>query len=220
MDIEALLDPRGGDGYADGINSGVLGILGLAADRGLVSKIYSRPYLRDQRRHLTKARTSFVRSSIRSGPHWTTTPQYEPAFESVKGKGQPNAVAGRRPVFTGKAVQRRAPQAMREWKSSSERTEARRQFKAKKAGLKTFNKTIKIAGWGFILDGLFSIGQMMTTPGISATTVKKDMMALADESPFDSARAATGRQRALQAIHDSQMTVRNVVGSEASFLHK
>ena len=228
MDIEALLDPRGGDGYADGINAGLMGILGIGMDRSLVSWAYSKRYLHSERRMITKARANFVREGIKAAPYIGGA-TYTDDFEAVKNKGEKfgnttqngkSTHLGRRPQHTTRPVTRQAPHFMNEWKGSPQNAKLKQEFKATKAGLKSFNRTVRMVGWGFILDGLFQIGEAVATPGISATSVKKDMMALADESPFDSARSATGRQRALQAIHDSQMTVRNVISNEASFLHK
>lgn len=61
--------------------------------------------------------------------------------------------------------------------------------------------------------------ESMVTPGLTSSALS-DMSANIQEGPLDSSQAYTQRQRALQAIFDSQMGVRNVIGQEASFFHK
>lgn len=81
-------------------------------------------------------------------------------------------------------------------------------------------KFIGRLGWAFTASWLFDIGQELATPGISKSAEKSNMGMIMNESPLDSGRAFTQRQRAMQAIYDSQMTVgRSMIGQEASFLH-
>lgn len=75
-------------------------------------------------------------------------------------------------------------------------------------------------GWAFTASWLFDIGQSMLTPGVSKSTNKSNMELIMNESPIDSGRAFTQRQRAMQAIYESQMNVgRSMIGQESSYLH-
>ena len=84
-------------------------------------------------------------------------------------------------------------------------------------GQKIFAKAI---GWTYLISGLVEIGSAIATPGVSRLAAEKDQQLMADERGLDSAAAYTQRQRALMAIHDSQMTVRGIIGQEASYMHR
>lgn len=93
-------------------------------------------------------------------------------------------------------------------------------LKAKASSMAKTKKFIGKVGWAFTASWLFDIGQELATPGISKAAEKSNTGVIMNESPLDSGRAFTQRQRAMQAIYDSQMTVgRSMIGQEASFLH-
>lgn len=56
-------------------------------------------------------------------------------------------------------------------------------------------------------------------PGISKVAERNEAKLL-EPLPGDSPGAYTQRQRAIMAIHDSQLGIRNVIGSEAGYFHK
>jgi hypothetical protein len=62
----------------------------------------------------------------------------------------------------------------------------------------------------------------VTTPGtVSRAAMLSDQKAMGmTQGPMDSQQAYTQRQRALMAIHDSQLGIRNVIGNEAGHLHR
>jgi len=79
-----------------------------------------------------------------------------------------------------------------------------------------------MAGIGTLLDWGLQAGLADAQPGISSRAMEKDRQALmGDEHFLDTSAAATQRQRAIQAIHDSQMSVgRAIIGAESRYLHK
>jgi len=81
-------------------------------------------------------------------------------------------------------------------------------------------KGLRGLGWLMFASVFVDMAEDLMTPGISTIAHEREQQLFADERHLDSAIASTQRQRALQAIHDSQMTVRNVLGSEAQFMHK
>lgn len=79
---------------------------------------------------------------------------------------------------------------------------------------------LRFIGLGIAMSEAFSMAVEMFTPGVSKTATVRDRDILVNEAMLDSSKALTQRQRALMAIHDSQMTVRNVIGQEASYFHR
>lgn len=88
------------------------------------------------------------------------------------------------------------------------------------------SKHLRGIGWFAAVAGLtdlgFSIGSALATPGVSREARERDEAALAgNEGLLDTRMAYTQRQRALQAIHDSQLSVgRATIGQEAAYLHR
>ena len=72
----------------------------------------------------------------------------------------------------------------------------------------------------FLMEAAFEVSMTLSTPGITSTAAKNDAMLFADERVLDSSAAWTQRQRAVRAISDSQLTVRGIIGNEATYLHR
>lgn len=89
----------------------------------------------------------------------------------------------------------------------------------KYAGLKS---TARAVGWGYLaLMGVEMGAALFTpTPGVTTSAMENDARAMGYNAPLDSSQAYTQRQRALMAIHDSQLGIRNVIGAEAPHLHR
>ena len=85
---------------------------------------------------------------------------------------------------------------------------------------KNLGKYTKWLGVGFLVQGMFDLGMSLFTPGTGRVSARDQEVLFADESVIDSAAAFTQRQRALQAIHDSQTTTRSLIGQEARYLHR
>lgn len=79
---------------------------------------------------------------------------------------------------------------------------------------------IAAAGIGLLDFGL-SIGEMLAAPSASRDAISRDQKLFYDEMMTDSRLAYTQRQRAIQAIHDSQLsTGRALLGQESRYLHR
>ena len=85
---------------------------------------------------------------------------------------------------------------------------------------RNIGKQAQFLGVAFLVEGLAELALHVTTPGVSRVTRQREEMLFADESPIDSGGAWTQRQRAINAIHDSQLTTRAIIGQEASYLHR
>jgi hypothetical protein len=78
----------------------------------------------------------------------------------------------------------------------------------------------KAIGWGYVALAAASIMESATTPGLTKSAEMNNAQTMGMAPPLDSSQAYTQRQRALMAIHDSQLGIRNVIGSEAGYLHR
>lgn len=93
-------------------------------------------------------------------------------------------------------------------------------LKSLRARVKSTRATLGAIGWAYTASWLFDIGQSILTPGISKTAARSNQELIMNEAPLDSGRAFTQRQRAMQAIYESQGAVgRSMIGQESSFLH-
>tara|TARA_R110002074_G_scaffold402324_1_gene607017 strand:+ start:50861 stop:51487 length:627 start_codon:yes stop_codon:yes gene_type:complete len=75
-------------------------------------------------------------------------------------------------------------------------------------------------GWGYVALAAASIAEAAATPGLSVSAERNNAETMGMAPPLDSSQAYTQRQRALMAIHDSQLGIRNVIGAEAGYLHR
>ncbi|RMH18638.1 MAG: hypothetical protein D6698_06815 [Gammaproteobacteria bacterium] len=84
------------------------------------------------------------------------------------------------------------------------------------AGIARATAYAGIISWGL------QLGMEMAAPGVRNETIRKDReQVLGDQVLIDTRAAFTQRQRALQAIHDSQLSVnRAILGQEARYVHR
>lgn len=79
----------------------------------------------------------------------------------------------------------------------------------------------KAIGWGYAALSAAEFFEYASTPSLTPYAAANEMMMTNNPMQMlDTSVAATQRQRALMAIHDSQMTLRGVIGQEASYLHR
>lgn len=79
---------------------------------------------------------------------------------------------------------------------------------------------LKGASWTLLATGVAMMMEGAAMPGVTSTARRSDEMAMGMGGPMDSQQAYTQRQRALMAIHDSQLGLRNVIGNEAGHFHR
>lgn len=80
-------------------------------------------------------------------------------------------------------------------------------------------RTLKTLGWVSTITDAFFIAESMFNPGpsMSAKAQASDMQAF---NSLQGSGAMTQRQRSLQAIHDSQLSINPILGNEAMYMHK
>lgn len=190
MDIESFLNPYGGSGQDKNINAGLLGLAGMAMDSSLMDKYYFKPLRSDYGRIFSQQRKEYVAGITSFHKELGATPEY----------------VSRIAKKSNMAYFAENKSARRSFFSS---------FDKKALSSKRF---IKAAGWAFIASQLMDLGEGLFTPGINKVAARRDAQMFMDESPLDSSRTATARMRALQAISDSSLQIRHVLGNEAAIL--
>lgn len=100
----------------------------------------------------------------------------------------------------------------------------RARYKEKLSGINSKYSKLKFGaraiGWGYVALAAASIVESATTPGLTMAAEMNNAQTMGMSTPLDSSQAYTQRQRAMMAIHDSQLGIRNVIGSEAGYLHR
>jgi hypothetical protein len=79
---------------------------------------------------------------------------------------------------------------------------------------------LKGASWTLLATGVAMMVEGVAMPGVTSSARRSDEMAMGMGGPMESQQAYTQRQRALMAIHDSQLGLRNVIGNEAGHFHR
>jgi len=83
---------------------------------------------------------------------------------------------------------------------------------------RSMRATAKMVGWGYLGLAAAAGVQAALAPGVSRATIESNNNLVAPT--LDTNIAYTQRQRALMAIHDSQLGIRNVISQEATSFHK
>lgn len=208
MNIESFLDPMGGTGDNSTINNGMLGLIGWGMSSHFMDKYYFDPVMKGayktakyhKKRYEVESTKAFRRSEVAAGLTRTKRAQAK-AFFTGSGNSAFRSAGG--------ILRNNTPYP-------GERIGS--QMKRLVNNIGGHRGFVKAAGWAFILAGMADIGEALFTPGVNKVASQRDMQMFMDESPLDSSRASTARQRALMAIHNSQMNVNQVIGNEASYL--
>jgi len=107
--------------------------------------------------------------------------------------------------------------------STSSKNEFRKPFIEKMSKKNPYvgaSRLLKGVSWTLMLSGFAMMAESLATPGLTKSAQQSEMRAMGGMGPMDSQQAYTQRQRALMAIHDSQLGLRNVIGNEAGHFHR
>lgn len=85
---------------------------------------------------------------------------------------------------------------------------------------KAMSALLKSSAFAIGVTTLFEKSMDVFTPGVNKRAMESNNKFISESLTTDSNTAFTQRQRALQAIFDSQSSLRNVIGNEASYLHR
>lgn len=97
-------------------------------------------------------------------------------------------------------------------------TTASKQIKPKNFG--GAKNLLRGLSWTLFATFIADTAESVFLPGVTGAARKSDQMAMGMGGPLDSEGAYTQRQRALMAIHDSQLGIRSVIGNEAGHFHR
>jgi len=205
VNVESLLSPSGGRGYEDTVNSGLSGlVLGLGLSETLYDKFLGKPVMEEFRSSTQpgyKAKRNKLLKSLEA-----LNKKLETLSDNDYPTENPEKV-------------RRARDKVKEALKNH-----RKQYKAQKSALKTTlgidKKFIKGASWMTLVSFGLDIAIEGFTPGVSKVAARNDQRSMEFQNPLDSQASYTMRQRAVMAIHDSMMNVKNVIGNEAQFMHR
>ena len=234
MDIEKLLSPTGGYNYGNTINTGAAG-LGMAFMSGplfdsFVMKPAShamgaqigREYGKNQvtdldvNREANKARRIGRLEKVRAGRVAAHGPNF---LGEAEGSHYDTKIDAAR---KGKGA-RGSPKEIREGNRLS-RIQRAQVYKAQyKDWTSKFSKgraVFRAAGWATLISLGVDLAVEANAPGVSKIAAKQDERFMMQQQRMDSPAAFTMRQRAVEAIHNSMMSTRNVMGNEAQFMHR
>lgn len=201
-DPEAFMDPTGGRGLGQGLTTDTTGLLlGLTAETGLVSKFIIDPELKKHTDKIGIEKQKYKRKLVKD---YTSNFEYHVKLGQGVGKNREETLKSLRRGTINSAN-----------KFEARITAENRNIK----GLRSAKKFFRGFGLATLASFGFEMASSLGKPGITSVAKKKEENMYIN--PYvDSAEAYTQRQRALQAIVDSQSSMRNVIGNEASHFHR
>ena len=226
VNVESLLSPTGGRDYDQVVGTTGVGLaLSVALDPGLFERFIAKPLIKDYYR---ESRAEYIRKTKGLGP-LAQPGGIEGAINRARQRGVPRMLqTGTGPtagVFENpnySKERQRLAQELKQLRNAKKRLRASR-----KAGSAKLKKQLRVdksfmraASWTMLLAFVGDMAMQAFTPGITKVAAQRDEQALGFSNPSDSPGSYTMRQRAVMAIHDSMMSVRNVMGNEAQFMHR
>lgn len=236
--IDALMSPTGGYGYENNINSGMSGILlGFTMDKSVHRWLIAKPAMASfNSNHRYGNARSIINQRLATIPQVNITermrltpkimgPKLEryttdmfgvPYNQSKLGKGfgilsKDYSVPRPTDHQYAKAAFGTIYRNPKDFASA---------ISARKQTVKNIfatRRAFQAVGWTMAASWAFELAQSAFTPGISKVAARSEQQMI---QPLDSQYSFTMRQRAVQAIHDSLMTTRQVIGQEAQFMHR
>ncbi len=192
---DSMLDPLGG--REDRTSLSDVGMLGMDIGFGLFGKRIGKYFAKQG----YKTQKLMAQQRYREGP----LASYQRAMGTFP--QTPNSKAERRAFI----------HAERKSYKAASKVSARGGYRSGLAFGKALSKIGWFAGAIGILDLAIGLGASMAGSGLDRDM---DRILAGDELMPDTSAAYSQRQRSLQAIHDSQLSVgRSLIGQEASYLH-
>jgi hypothetical protein len=199
QDFTNFMDPSGGlfrNGYVDGVQGLFAGV---AAD--IVAPILFNSLEKSDIR-ATRARLGLkIRNTYNNPRSATFSSNY---MNTVHGSGgSPYSYGGKGTV---------------NWKQNRARIQSRiADVKARYGRARIGMKRI---GWGYAALVSAQIFEAVAAPSLESYAATRSNESVFAENSIDGPVAYTQRQRALLAIHDSQLGIRGVISQEAGYFHK
>ena len=228
--LETLLSPSGGYDYENTVSNTATGAaLGWVVDRTLYHKFIAKPLLQDYYREsrskyrtMTKGLGPLAKSGGIQGAINALTDKLNKVPEFIPTTG-PAPIQLQNPYYKKETEQlKKQIEGLKRTKEKREKFKADRKSTGKKLkeNLRADKRYVRGAAWTMLVSFGLDVAIEGFTPGISKVAAQKDEQAMGYSNPLDSPASYTMRQRAVMAIHDSMMSVRNVMGNEAQFMHR
>lgn len=223
VNVEALLSPTGGYDYEQTINSGAAGLIGaFLFDKRIFGRFIERPAAQYYYNKINPAGMEYAKARTKAQQIYKT------AREGInKARVIPKGTTKGAQIRLDKAKSLRRTRTTRKEKLQA----AKKAFmgrdkiatgeKAFMQGLKGSRSLFRGIGITMLLSAGLDLAEAAFTPGISKVSAQKEQQFMAGGSTaLDNQASYTMRQRAVMAIHDSMMNVRQVIGNEAQFMHR
>lgn len=232
VDYDAMMSSTGGTGFGDrALGSGLLAGVGITAIELFVRTD------KQLKKELKQAGTKFA-SALKSdrklyraglgrapaggvGPRMTAFTRLDQIYAKHQLRSGSSApTAGRRIALNDNLLASTRANIM---KHTNMRNAEIGALKSNVAGIRNSfansKRTLKTLGWISTITDAFFIAESMFNPGpsMSAKAQASDLQAF---NSLQGSGAMTQRQRSLQAIHDSQLSINPILGNESQFLHK
>lgn len=207
QDPYAFLSPTGGDERLSAFSSwGAFGYT-LTVGLGLVEKLLLDPASKAEVRNTVLKSKDLRIAKKRAGKYGEERRSYKQALGAFDAVGPTPAAMHKRNIDFMKSRFVQNKRNIRDISSS---------IKGQYAGIGSFLRgTSAIMGMSMLMEA----GIDIFTPGVNKLAEKKEAKFMMESLTMDTGAAFTQRQRAMQAIYDSQSQVQHVIGNEAAYLH-
>lgn len=241
VNVESFLSPSGGETrYSQNINSLTENLVTFGAslfvsDSGLFQKYLGQPAMKAFRRNTPYTREFKAAAQATANEAKLTAKLFREQFGTYE-KIKPITDTKGNVIGASKTRQYQEHlEGLKEAKASYKQsmTEAREKYyqsrstpqaaaerKAFSNKIRGFKNISRNVGTLMLLSIGLDLATEAMTPGISKVAAKKEEDYLNGSTLLDSQTSYTMRQRAVMAIHDSMMNVRQVMGNEAQFMHR
>ena len=215
MDIERLLSPTGGYNYDQTINSGIAGLGMMFMSGPLFDSFVMKPaksYMQKQLAVRYQTHPYVKATDLNLGQRVISATDAPGSYPPGSRYSTPEPETRR----ASKEVIQASNEARRKGVKKALRTE----YKDWKSKFSKGRGVFKAAGWATLISMGVDLAVEASTPGVSKVAAKQDERFMMQQQRMDSPAAFTMRQRAIEAIHNSMMSTRNVMGNEAQFMHR
>ena len=212
--IDALFSPSGGYDYESTLNSGAMGlVLGFGMDPKVHKWLIEDPATSYYERHSPMGRRNL-------GMPYKFFPSYKQMRKDPQLRKRArhlNILAYKRPSYSQDEWDKGVKSRFEKW----DRPDIVKSRKSFSDGVKSGRGLFRATGWMMLMSLGVEVAEQAATPGISKAGLRAEQnMMMAQERPLDSAQTYTMRQRAVNAIHDSLLNTRQVIGNESNFMHR
>jgi len=223
VNIEALLSPSGGYDYDKTINTGTAGLVGAFLFDKTIHSAFEKHAVKYFRKNISPRKALYKERG-------EVIDKYKKAVEGIDRMGKKGDKNLFKDAKKGSEIRNRKYEALKRVRQQRRAgfdainkkydpkiTKTEKAFTKSLRGSRSLFRGIGIT---MLLSAGFELTEALATPGISKVSAQREEQFMAGGTALDSQGSYTMRQRAVMAIHDSMMNVRQVMGNEAQFMHR